>query len=181
MRRRGFLFGRQPGSRNIPPALQHAHELMGLGKYVEAALAFEQLAASAEGRGGPRAPFLFIQAGRSRLLQNQNPAALAHFRHGLEMFAASQRYTQLYRIGNRVITELKAQGLEKEAREISSFVHSNIPAMAESPTQRGPDPARVVLPTHCPSCGGPLRSDEVDWIDSLNAECAFCGSPVRAS
>jgi len=180
MRRRGFLFGRRPTNPNVPPALQHAHELMELGNFGEAAAAFEQLAASAESRGGPRAPFLFIQAGRARILMNQNSAGLALLRRGFELFAASKRFAQLYRTGNRTILELKSHGLEKEAREIATFIQANIPAIAESPTQRGPDPARVSLPTHCPSCGGPLRSDEVDWIDAQNAECAFCGSPVRA-
>lgn len=46
-------------------------------------------------------------------------------------------------------------------------------------TQSGPDPSRLMLPTHCLSCGGPVRADESDWIDSFSAECPFCGSPVR--
>jgi hypothetical protein len=70
--------------------------------------------------------------------------------------------------------------MEKEAQEISGIIRKHIPAISESPTQRGPDPSRLILPTHCPSCGGPLRADEVQWLDSFNAECAFCGSPVRA-
>jgi hypothetical protein len=40
--------------------------------------------------------------------------------------------------------------------------------------------ARAVLPTSCPSCNAPLRSDEVEWIDARSAECATCGSVVRA-
>jgi len=179
MHRRGFGFRRPPASPNIPPALQHAHELMGLGNYTEAAAAFEQLAQAAEGRLGPRAPFLFMQAGSARLLLKQTSLGMGHFRHGLELFSKNGRYHQLYRAGAYAIRDLKARGLEKEAQEIASLVQFNIPAISESPTQRGPDPARANLPSHCPFCGGPLRSDEVDWVDAATAECTFCGSPVR--
>jgi hypothetical protein len=177
--RRGFGFRRPLAQANIPPALQHAHELMELGSYAEAATAFEALAQAAEGRSGPRAPFLFMQAGRARILLKQNVLGMGHFRHGLELFAKSGRYHQLYRAGTNAVRELKARGLENEAREMASLIQANIPAISESPTQRGPDPARVVLPSHCPFCGGPLRSDEVEWIDPATAECTFCGSPVQ--
>jgi endogenous inhibitor of DNA gyrase (YacG/DUF329 family) len=41
-------------------------------------------------------------------------------------------------------------------------------------------PARKpILPTHCPACGGTVRPDEVEWLDEITAECAYCGSPVR--
>ena len=179
MRRHGFGLHRPLGSPEIPPALQHANELMERGNYIEAAAAFEKLAQGAEARMGPRAPWLYIQAGHARIMLKQTAAGVGHFRHGLELFAASRRYHQLYRVGGRIARDLKARGLEKEAQEIANLVQSNIPAISESPTQRGPDPARVALPTHCRSCGGPIRSDEVEWIDSLTAECSFCGSPVR--
>jgi hypothetical protein len=180
MHRRGFGFRRPLANPNIPPALQRAHELMELGNYAEAATAFEKLAQTAEKRIGPRAPFLFLQAGSARIQFGQNAVGMGHLRHGLELFIASGRYHQLYRAGTRVIRELKARGMEREAQEISRLVQRNIPAISESPTQRGPDPVQVPLPTHCPSCGGPVRSDEVDWIDAVTAECPFCGSPVRA-
>jgi ribosomal protein S27AE len=31
-----------------------------------------------------------------------------------------------------------------------------------------------MLPSKCPSCGAPLRLDEVDWIDSKSALCPRC-------
>jgi hypothetical protein len=179
MHRRGFGLHRPPGIPDIPLALQRANELMERGNYAEAAIAFEKLAQGAEMRMGPRAPFLFVQAGHARIMLKQTAIGVGHFHHGLEMFAASGRYHQLYRVGGRVARDLRMRGLEKEAQEIANLVQSNIPAISESPTQRGPDPARVALPTHCRSCGGPIRSDEVEWIDSVTAECSFCGSPVH--
>jgi hypothetical protein len=38
---------------------------------------------------------------------------------------------------------------------------------------------RPLLPTHCPACGAAVRPDEVEWLDDVTAECAYCGSPVR--
>jgi hypothetical protein len=153
---------------------------MNLGNFAEAAPAFEQLAAAAEKRGGPRTPFLFLQAGRARLELNQNSIALSHLRHGLELFAASQRNVQLFRAGNRVISELKAHGLDTEAGKIAAFIRIHIPAFVEDLNQKLPASSQAALPTHCPSCGAPLRSNDVEWIDSQTAECSFCGSPVRA-
>ncbi len=181
MHRRGFGFRRSQANANAPLALQEAHELMELGKYAEAAEQFEKLACAAEARSGPRAPFLFLQAGNARIQLGQEVAGMGHLRHGLELLAATGRYHQLYRAGARVINDLKARGLEREAQEISRLIHRHTPAIAESPTQRGPDPGRTILPTHCPACGGPVRQDEVDWIDAQTAECAFCGSPVHAN
>lgn len=182
MNRRGF--GRRfrqgfGGNSPVPPALQHANQLMANADYPGAAAAFEDLAQRAEERGGPRAPFLFLQAGRAYVLAGQTATGMAHFKHGLSLLAKTQRYNLFYRAGTRLSQELKARGLEQEAQEISTLINANNPAIAEMPVDPLLKPA-AVLPTHCPACGGPVRSDEVDWIDKVTAECPFCGSPIRA-
>jgi predicted RNA-binding Zn-ribbon protein involved in translation (DUF1610 family) len=48
------------------------------------------------------------------------------------------------------------------------------------PTERGPDMAKILLPSHCESCGGPIHSPEVEWLNAHTAECPYCGSPIRA-
>lgn len=182
MRRRFGRLLRQNNSDETPlvsPALQRANQLMSAGDYPAAAAAFEDLAKRAEGRSGPRAPFFFLQAGRAYMLMNQYEKCLTHFKHGLNLLIASQRFTQLYRAGTHIVQELKGRGRDAEAREIAGLVHSNTLAISETATQQLPS-EKLTLPTHCPSCGGPLRSDEADWIDDLTAECPFCGSPVRA-
>ena len=180
--RRGFgrLFRRGPGGvPQVPAVLQRANQLMAAGKYRAAATAFEDLAKQAEARGGPRAPFFYLQAGRACMLMGENARCLAHLKHGLTLLADAQRYTQFYRAGTRIIQELKSRKMDKEASEISALIHGNTVAIAEMSTQQLPE-EQPLLPTHCPACGGPLRSDEVDWIDDQTAECQFCGSPVRA-
>jgi hypothetical protein len=182
MKFRGFgrLFRRASNANpQIHPVLQRANQLMTAGDYPGAAADFEELARRAEERNGTHAPFFFLQAGRARLLMGEHVRGVAHFKHGLTLLAKMRRYNQLYHVGTRIIQELNARTLEKEAREISSLIHSHTPAIAEMATQQLPK-AKPLLPTHCPTCGGPVRSDEADWIDEGTAECPFCGSPVRA-
>lgn len=180
MRRRFGRFLRQGNSEGpqVPPALRQANQWMANGNYAAAATAFEDLAQGTERRNGPRAPFFFLQAGRARMMLEQYDKSVAHFKHGLTLLIDSGRFTLLYRAGTRIVQELKDRGRDAEAREIAALVHGNTLAISESATQQLPS-EKLTLPMHCPSCGGPLRSDEADWIDDITAECPFCGSSVR--
>ncbi|HEX2698568.1 MAG TPA: hypothetical protein VHM28_12735 [Anaerolineales bacterium] len=167
--RRGF-------APDIPPALRRANQLLSNGDYAGAAGAFETLARAAEGRGGPRAPFFHIQAGRAYILANQSALGVDQLQRGLGLFGTRGQLGKVYNIGNRVVNELKARNLAKEANKVAAYIKTLLPGFdpsTEVPAKRPP------LPTHCPSCGAPVRSDEVDWMDDVTAECAFCGSPVR--
>jgi len=180
--RRGFgrPFGPAGGGApQIPPALQRANRLMASGDYQGAAAAFDELAQRAEGRNGPRAPLFFMQAGRARLQLGDGAAASADFKHALTILAQTKRFTWLYKAGNRAVEDLKAHKLDAEAAEIAAIVQANVPA-GMATAGDAPAKSHPALPTHCPACGGPVRSDEADWIDDLTAECPFCGSPVRA-
>jgi hypothetical protein len=174
-----FQANREENNIEIPPALRRANELTVSGNYAASSIIFEQLARSAEARKGPRAPFLYIQAGTARLLLGQSAPSLAHFKHALNMLIESGRFTLLYRLGSRIIKELKARGLTKEAQEIGALIHSNTPAIAEMPTERGPMPSATALPAHCPACGGPVHADEVEWLNASTGECPYCGSTLR--
>lgn len=176
--RRGFRRGmRRAFAADVPPLLQRANELMAVGDFNGAAEAFEQLATAAEGRNGPRAPRFFLDAGRARILARQTDAGMAHLKHGLELFAARGEMLHLHRTGRRIVAELEQRGMSAEAREIEALLNGNLPVSftppAALPTRKS------ILPTHCPSCGGAVRADEVEWLDEVTAECSYCGSPVR--
>lgn len=166
------------GGPPVPPALQHAHRLMEQGDYAGAEIAFHDLAQKAEDRFPERAPFLHIQAGRAALLNNDGKRAVARFRSGLTMLGTQQRYHRVHRIGGRIVGELRERGFDAEADEVESVLGNNIPV----PVGKEADvpQKRAILPTHCPSCGAAVRSDEVEWLDDVTAECDYCGSPVRA-
>jgi hypothetical protein len=163
---------------NIPPLLQRANQWMATGNYIEAASAFEQLARAAEARGGPRAPFFYIQAGRARVLGGQTAGGVEYLQRGLGLFATRGLNGRVYNVGNRLVGELNQRGLTKEAQQVSAYIKNLLPGF--DPDQGAPSSSkRPPIPTHCPGCGAPLRPDEVEWLDDVTAECAFCGSPVR--
>ncbi len=182
MFRRGFRRGvmRQAIRTQVPPMLQRAHQLMDAGNYAAAAEAFEDLARKGEAIKHAKTGQMYLQAGRARILAGQNQVGFEHLERGLGYMARMNQHGQLYNAGNRVVSELNERGMTAEAQEIAAWLKTNLPAMPAG-TGAAPAPARKpVLPTHCPGCGGPVRADEVDWLDDVTAECNWCGSPVRA-
>jgi hypothetical protein len=183
------MFRRRPIARplrralpaDVPPALRRANALMAAGQYAAAAEIFGQFGQAALQRGGPRAPIFLLQAGRAHLLAGQIQQSLIQTKKGLSALAERGQVAEAQRAGQRAAAALRERGLEAEAAELETFLGSLLPAgtvpLAEAPA----DPqAQRLLPTQCPSCGAPIRSDEVEWIDPATAECPFCGAAVRA-
>ena len=161
---------------DIPPVLQEANFVFDRGEYGRAGELFENLAKAADARGGPRAPIFHLQAGRARILAGQTRLGMPSLKRGLELFAERGQWQKLHQMGQRVIGELSARGLSIEASEVESFLTKLSPSMSvieETPAEK------PILPTHCPACGAAVRSDEVEWLDQVTAECAYCGSPIR--
>lgn len=164
---------------DVPPLLRRANQLMASGDYPAAAQAFEELARRAQAGGLPRAAQLLLQAGRCRLLAGQVLAGIALLQQGLSLLAAGGRVFQARTIGGRILAELRQRGLAAEAAQMEAYLQSLLPGGSAAAPAAAPADARL-LPTHCPACGGPLRSDEVEWADEATAECPYCGSAVRA-
>ena len=162
-------------SPEVPPILQEANFAFSKGEYGRAAELFEKIAQVADARGGPRAPLFLLQAGRSRVLAGQATLGLPFIRRGLELLAEKRLFRRLYHAGEQVLIDLRKKGLENEAGEIEKYLKSALPDTPTVDARVG----RPTLPIHCPSCGAPLRPDEVDWLDDSTAECGYCGSPVR--
>jgi len=167
---------RRRGRPNVLAMLQHANQLFISGNYAEATQAFEQLAHGAEERYSERAPFLYLEAGRAAILNQDHKTGVAHLRRGLTLLASQGRHARMHTLGDRIVNELDSRGLKDEANEIATVLTANTPhdLHKESTATKKP-----TLPTHCPNCGGALRADEVEWLDEVTAECAYCGSPVR--
>ena len=175
---RRALQGRLVPSRRAPQELIFANQLLESGDYQGAADHFETLAHAAESRSGPRAPHFYLQAGRAHILAGQNEAGLAHLKHGLSLFAKRGEWLHLRRAGRRVVAELNERRLPDAAKEITTWLNGTMPAEPHNIRELTPT-KKPILPAHCPSCGAALRPDEVDWLDDITAECAYCGSPVR--
>ncbi|GAB4398455.1 MAG: hypothetical protein OHK0031_18110 [Anaerolineales bacterium] len=178
MRRR--LFGPARKTAILPLEIKRAHQLLTAGDFLAAAQAFEDLARRAEEIGGPRAPIFLLQAGKARIFGGNLNAGMQHLKRGLTLLAERGQWMRMYHAGRRSVDELQQRGLTREAGEIESFLRSNLPALADLPTQRVEESAMLRLPTHCPACGGPLRPNEVEWLSPESAECPYCASPVQA-
>lgn len=37
-----------------------------------------------------------------------------------------------------------------------------------------------IIPSHCPSCGVALSTEEIDWVGPLQAKCPNCGAAIDA-
>jgi hypothetical protein len=152
---------------------------MASGNYVAAAEAFEQLARAGEARNHPKTAMMYMQAGRARILAGQKPAGFALIKKGLGLL--KDKPVRLFRMGNRVVTELSEHGMTAEAKEITDWLKTVLPAAPAGTRMGATAPAKKpTLPTHCPGCGGPVRADDVEWLDDVTAECIWCGSPLRA-
>jgi hypothetical protein len=179
----GRFLGRMPGrglGQQVPPLLRRANQMMSAGDYAGAASALEQLGRAAEARGGPRAPFFHIQAGRAQVMAGQAGLAVESLERGLGLFATRGQFGKVNNFALRILAELSQRGLANEAKLIADYVKTLMPdfqAGAAAPGQA----KRPLLPTNCPGCGAPVHPDEVDWVDEVTAECAFCGTPVRGN
>lgn len=163
---------------DVPPVLQEANFAFDKGEYGRAAELFEQIAQAADARGGPRAPVFHLKAGRARILAGQTHLGMPSLKRGLEILSQHKLFPQLQKAGSRVITELNERGLKNESTEIEMWLKSIILLRPAFETEEVLV-KRPVLPTHCPSCGAGLRPDEVEWVDNITAECAYCGSPLK--
>jgi hypothetical protein len=160
--------------------LQKAHQLMQAGNYVAAAEAFEELARRGEAMKHAKTGQMYLQAGRARLMAGQPEVGFAHLKHGLEYMARMGQHGQLFHAGNRAVAELNERGLTAQAQELATWLKTALPAAPAGVGAPAVPAAKPVLPTHCPGCGGPVRADDVEWLDDVTAECNWCGSPVRA-
>ncbi len=162
--------------------LNQAHRLMSAGDYIEAGAIFERLARGAVERGIPRAPFLFIQAGKAYLEGGEKPKGFTLVKHGLNMLADAGRWGELYRVGHRTLDVLEEKGFTVEKDRLTAWLEEVLPENSEQVTEiKLRDKTKhPILPTACPSCGGPVDPAAVSWRDDVTAECLFCGSMVRA-
>jgi hypothetical protein len=165
-------------AQEVPPILQEANFVFDKGEYGRAGELFERIAETAAARGGPRAPLFYLQAGRAPVFAGQTALGMPSLKRALELLSQKRLFLRLHRVRRRLIDELHERGLDKEAAEIEAWMNSPETSLPETELQEIPV-KRSVLPTHCPSCGAAVRPDEIEWLDEVTAECAYCGSPIR--
>lgn len=178
-RRRPIRPGRRPVNR-AKIMLNQAHRLFDVGQYQQAAKLFEELAQGALRRQLPRAPFLFLQAGKAYIYAGNEEYGIILIKAGLKDLAMHKRWLELNRVGNQVTAELKGRGLTEASDSIQEWLDENLAGVKIELPVEEKVVERPTLPTKCPSCGGSIDPQTVEWLDGVTVECLYCGSAVRA-
>lgn len=176
-------FGPPLPDRQVPPLLIKANQLYQQGKYEEAARLFNDLADRAGSRGNPKAPLLYVQTGKSYILAGNNSIGYEILLKGFGILVQQQRWHDLQRMGYRIISDLRQQGIEDVAKQIENWLEKNL-VVQDSTSKISPDPdnfqkKRAILPLSCLSCGAAVYPDEVTWVDEITVECNYCGNLIR--
>ena len=160
-----------------------ANQLMANGQPQQAADLFMQLAREMQEAGRPRQAANFhAQAAHAWLDAGVKEQALSQSSLALRLFASQGMWERAGHFKVNFIAHLRRTGGESA----SAAVEGEYNALANTAGINPQVAARAVinrgsLPAICPHCGAPLRSDTVDWIDAVSAECGFCGGTVVTS
>lgn len=179
----GGRFAQGPLARQIQRQLVDANQKMLEGKPSDAAAVFARVSDFAQQNNMPfRAVHLSMQAAQAFLVGGQLTEGLVQFRRAVRLSLMAGDVGRAVRVAHRVLAELTERGYSDEAQALraefdAQFSQFGI-SLAAAPSGSAARPAR--LPAQCPACLGPVRPDEVEWIDEATAECAFCGTPLRA-
>ena len=165
----------------VSPLLLEANRAMQNGEYDTAAKAFEQLASMASTGRRHRAPMFLLQAGIARVHNDQIELGMDHLKQGFSQLALAGEAFRFNRVRRFVVQDLMESGHGAEADVLNKFLNDRAPLGSQVEREAAEPEKKPVLPTHCPSCGAAIRSGEVEWLDEMTAECAYCGSPVRGT
>lgn len=178
------MFRARPvGRRVVGPRVRHALRLLADGRCAEAGELFGQLADRARDNGNHlRSAHLAEQAERAFLEAGAGDKAAFRAREAVQQFIAARRPARAVRALRYAITALRSSGFQAQAAALEQDAEARLAevglSLANVPAESVPQP-HGQLPPACPHCGGPLRTDEADWIDSTSAECPYCGSAVQ--
>lgn len=177
-----------------PPALEaargdvaRAHELMAVGEFSAAEDLLVRVAALAAGHQYfRRAGQLYAQAAYAALEGGSVTPAQAHADKAIAALVDGPDVAHAVRVVNRLADQMRAHGHESEA----SALHQKLDARL---AEKGIDVAELrdhvavqeapsrELPAQCHACLGPVRPDDVEWLDETSAACAYCGTVLKAS
>lgn len=179
MRRRPPFRRRRPPGRRPAKALQmlrRANRLMDTEQYAQAYPLLKRLADGAAQRDMPvRAANLYLRAARARLEMGSAPHALELAQRAIALLSQTPRIERIRYLLSLLIDELEQRGHHEQALALRAEMTA-----LTGPQKNRQEPHRAPLPRKCPACGGPVRADQVDWIDAQSAECPYCGSTIQA-
>jgi hypothetical protein len=122
-----------------------------------------------------RAAALYAQAAHARLEMGGALDAVDLGRRTIRLLASAGQADRAAVLLQHLMSALKGQGFY----DLAISLRAEVVALAGG-TPPAPKTGQGALPSRCPSCYGPVHSDEVDWLDDRRAACIYCGTIVRA-
>ena len=125
-----------------------------------------------------------LEATRAWLRAENFRAAQGRALHALDaLLDRGQLPRVVMPIVERIASAVEAQGRSEEAAEFRAQVDARLEAHQADLDTIGNGSGRSErrrgrLPDQCPSCYAPLRSDEVEWLESDRVQCSYCGNVV---
>ena len=185
-RRRPFPAGRRD-PRDLPPAarealrqLKQAHQLMEQNQPAEAAVIFDELADEGARRSIPRAPQLYLQAGRAWIEAGDIERGMQRLETGLDLMVRMKQLRRLPVVSQRILHDLKEHDLTDQAVAFEEKTNNILATHGLSLAAASTRTERPKLPAKCTYCGGNVLPDEVEWYDNRQASCIYCGSLLEA-
>ncbi len=163
--------------------LAEANRLLLTGQPLDAAKIFVRVAdVVAQNQAPARAARLFGRAGHAFLTGGDVASALSSLRRAFNVALASGMIRPAVQVAHFALQDLEANNRDAEAETLRTEFNAALAQVGIALTAKpgGAQPAQAHLPAQCPACLGPVRPDDVEWIDATSAECAFCGTVLRA-
>jgi hypothetical protein len=170
------------GRGRVGPRVQQALRLLADGRYAEAGKLLGELADRARDNGHPlRSAQLGVQAARACLQSGDGNTAALYAQHAVQEFIAAGRPGRAVRVVRNMAGALRSRSFDTQAHALEQDAQARLAAIGLSLDRVALEPAPQIqgaLPPTCSQCGGPLRADDVEWINATSAECPYCGSTV---
>lgn len=173
---------RRPRNRGLrgaarPPLrrLRRAHRLLAVGEAEAAARIFERLGRAAQSRGLFQAAPLLLEAGMAFLQAGDQGRALELIEGGLGLIADNPGGPRAAPAVRRALRALEGHGMGGEADRLrAELLGDRFPIPSAGPGNPRSQ-ARSGLPAACPHCGGPVRPEELEDLQSERIYCLYCG------
>jgi hypothetical protein len=162
-----------------PPQLEmlsQANQFIANQQFGQAAPLFAELARQLEvGQHPRRAANLHAQAAHAYADSGDATQALAQARAALNLFIQYQMAQRTPVFYANITRKMTQHGMTDAVANLKAEFGSKIGTL---PAQQAAV-VRGLLPTTCPQCGAPVRSDEVIPVDANTVECGYCGALLR--
>ncbi len=162
-------------------AVSHANQLLANGHPLRAAAQLAQVTQQVEANQPPRAPNLHAGAAHAYADGHDEANTLTQARAALTLFIKYEMTDRTPVFFTNITTKLRNKGQASAA----DLLQKEFGAQAGTAPSASATPAAPIahgrLPSSCPTCGAPARSDEVEWVDNQSAVCNYCGGVLQAA